>query len=47
MLLQFDTNLAEMFFGQYPIIVEGDTEYAEGANFITGQVISHNGRFVI
>lgn len=28
MLCQFDTNLSEMFFGQYPIIIEGDTEYA-------------------
>lgn len=24
----FDQNLAEMFFGQYPLIVEGDTEFA-------------------
>ncbi|SFQ30833.1 ATP-dependent nuclease [Parafilimonas terrae] len=24
----FDQNLSEMFFGQYPIIIEGDTEYA-------------------
>lgn len=28
MLYQFDTNLSEMFFGQYPIIIEGDTEFA-------------------
>jgi putative ATP-dependent endonuclease of OLD family len=28
MLLQFDHALAEMFFGAYPIIVEGDTEFA-------------------
>ena len=27
-LLQMDTSLAEMFFGSYPIIVEGDTELA-------------------
>lgn len=27
-LLQFDTNLAEMFFGGFPVLVEGDTEYA-------------------
>lgn len=27
-LLRFDTGLAEMFFGQYPIIIEGDTEFA-------------------
>ncbi len=27
-LLQLDTALAEMFFGSYPIIVEGDTELA-------------------
>ena len=26
-LCRFDMNIAEMFFGQYPIIVEGDTEY--------------------
>ncbi|WP_343531958.1 AAA family ATPase [Pedobacter sp.] len=24
----FDQNLSEMFFGQYPILIEGDTEYA-------------------
>lgn len=28
LLNRFDTNLAEIFFGGYPIIVEGDTEYA-------------------
>jgi predicted ATP-dependent endonuclease of OLD family len=28
LLNSFDQNLAEMFFGQYPIVVEGDTEYA-------------------
>ncbi|MCX6579894.1 MAG: AAA family ATPase [Candidatus Aminicenantes bacterium] len=28
LLNRFDLNLSEMFFGQYPIIVEGDTEYA-------------------
>ncbi|HWE93759.1 MAG TPA: AAA family ATPase [Tepidisphaeraceae bacterium] len=28
MLLQFDLAIAEMFFGAYPIIVEGDTEFA-------------------
>lgn len=28
MLNRFDVNLAEMFFGQYPVLVEGDTEYA-------------------
>ena len=28
LLNKFDTNLAEIFFGGYPIIVEGDTEYA-------------------
>src|SRR5690606_16199969 len=28
LLNTFDQNLAEMFFGQYPIIVEGDTEFA-------------------
>lgn len=28
LLNNFDQNLAEMFFGQYPIIVEGDTEFA-------------------
>jgi len=28
MLNKFDTNLAEIFFGGYPLIVEGDTEYA-------------------
>lgn len=27
-LLQLDTALAEMFFGSYPVIVEGDTELA-------------------
>jgi len=27
LLNNFDQNLSEMFFGQYPIIVEGDTEY--------------------
>ncbi|PXX49242.1 putative ATP-dependent endonuclease of OLD family [Hungatella effluvii] len=24
---QFDMDIAEMFFGQYPILIEGDTEY--------------------
>lgn len=28
MLLQFDSSLAETFFGSYPVIIEGDTEYA-------------------
>lgn len=28
MLNRFDQGLAEMFFGQYPIIIEGDTEFA-------------------
>jgi len=28
LLNHFDQNLSEMFFGQYPIIVEGDTEFA-------------------
>jgi putative ATP-dependent endonuclease of OLD family len=28
LLNNFDQNLSEMFFGQHPIIVEGDTEYA-------------------
>lgn len=28
LLSRFDTGLAEMFFGQYPILVEGDTEFA-------------------
>lgn len=28
MLNRFDQGLAEMFFGQLPVIVEGDTEYA-------------------
>lgn len=28
LLNTFDQNLAEMFFGQHPIIVEGDTEFA-------------------
>lgn len=28
MLLQFDSSLAEAFFGSYPVIIEGDTEYA-------------------
>lgn len=28
LLNSFDQNLSEMFFGQYPLIVEGDTEYA-------------------
>ena len=27
-LMHFDTGLAEMFFGGYPIVIEGDTEYA-------------------
>lgn len=27
-LIQLDTSLAEMFFGSYPVIVEGDTETA-------------------
>lgn len=27
MLNRYDNSLAEMFFGQYPIIVEGDTEF--------------------
>lgn len=27
MLLQFDNSLAEAFFGSYPVIIEGDTEY--------------------
>lgn len=28
MLNRFDQAIAEMFFGQYPIIIEGDTEFA-------------------
>lgn len=28
MLNRFDSDIAEMFFGQYPIIIEGDTEFA-------------------
>lgn len=28
MLLKFDSGLAEMFFGGFPIVVEGDTEFA-------------------
>lgn len=28
LLNSFDQNLSEMFFGQYPVIVEGDTEFA-------------------
>jgi len=28
LLNSFDQNLSEMFFGQYPIIIEGDTEFA-------------------
>lgn len=28
MLLQFNPSVAELFFGSYPILVEGDTEYA-------------------
>ncbi|MEQ8238896.1 MAG: AAA family ATPase [Cyclobacteriaceae bacterium] len=28
LLNTFDQNLAEMFFGQHPIVVEGDTEFA-------------------
>ncbi|MGA7161993.1 MAG: AAA family ATPase [Bacteroidota bacterium] len=28
MLNRFELSLAEMFFGQYPVIVEGDTEFA-------------------
>lgn len=28
LLNTFDQNLSEMFFGQYPIIIEGDTEFA-------------------
>lgn len=28
MLNRFDQGLAEMFFGQYPILIEGDTEFA-------------------
>jgi putative ATP-dependent endonuclease of OLD family len=28
MLNRFDTGLAEMFFGQYPVLLEGDTEFA-------------------
>lgn len=28
LLNNFDQNLSEMFFGQYPIIIEGDTEFA-------------------
>lgn len=28
LLNSFDQNLSEMLFGQYPVIVEGDTEYA-------------------
>jgi hypothetical protein len=27
-LLQLDTSLCEMFFGSYPVLVEGDTEHA-------------------
>jgi predicted ATP-dependent endonuclease of OLD family len=28
LLNSFDQNLSEMFFGQYPVVIEGDTEYA-------------------
>lgn len=28
MLNRFDNDIAELFFGQYPVIIEGDTEYA-------------------
>jgi putative ATP-dependent endonuclease of OLD family len=28
MLNRFDTDLSEMFFGQHPVLVEGDTEFA-------------------
>jgi putative ATP-dependent endonuclease of the OLD family len=28
LLSNFDQNISEMFFGQYPIIIEGDTEFA-------------------
>ena len=28
LLNQFNVSLAEMFFGQYPVLVEGDTEFA-------------------
>lgn len=28
MLNRFDQALAEMFFGQYPVVIEGDTEFA-------------------
>ena len=28
LLNNFDQNISEMFFGQYPLIVEGDTEFA-------------------
>jgi len=28
MLNRFDYGLAEMFFGQYPVLIEGDTEFA-------------------
>ncbi|MDE5538426.1 AAA family ATPase [Elizabethkingia meningoseptica] len=28
LLNNFDQNLSEMFFGQYPVLIEGDTEYA-------------------
>jgi hypothetical protein len=32
--MQFDQSLAEMFFGGYPIVVEGDTEYAAFAKLM-------------
>lgn len=35
MLLQFDSALAEMFFGSYPIIIEGDTEFAAFERIMT------------
>jgi len=33
MLLKMDTALCEVFFGGYPIIVEGDTEYLSFLEF--------------
>lgn len=36
LLNYFDQNLSEMFFGQYPLIVEGDTEHVAFSSIMRG-----------
>ncbi len=46
LLNRFDTGLAEMFFGQYPLLVEGDTEFAAFQHVMQSNPVDypHRGR---